>query len=137
MVKSWILIKVSVWMFVSPTCFTELYKTTSTTVRHQQHNQEMLSASITSMRFYFIVPYAAKKKNIYVSSNQTHRAIIFTWNLKECYATTVTTSFVLTFLDILSVLHVQIYANETDWMSVFPTFSVSLPYSLDSRKKNT
>lgn len=111
-------------VFVSPACFTELYKTTNTTVKHQQYNQEMLSGSITSMRFYFIVPYAAKKKNTHVSSNQTYRAIIFMWNLKEYYGTAVTTSFVLIFLDILSELRVQIYANETDWISVFPTLSV-------------
>lgn len=71
-------------MFISPTCFTELYKTINTTEKHQQHNQEMLSGSITSMRFYFIVPYVAKKKNIYVSSSQAHRTVIFMWNLKDC-----------------------------------------------------
>lgn len=81
-------------MFIRPTCCTELYKTTKTTVKHQQYNQAMLSGSITSMRFYFIVPYAVKKKNIYVSSNQTYRAVLI-------------------FLDdILFELCVQIFANE-------------------------
>lgn len=76
-------------MFGRSTCFTELYETTNTTVKHQQYNQEMLSGSITSMRFYFIVPFAVKKKNIYVSSNQTYRAVIFMGNLREYDGTTV------------------------------------------------
>lgn len=48
---------------------------------HQYHSEtsaaqpEMLSGSITSMRFYFIVPYVAKKKNIYVPSSQTHGTV--------------------------------------------------------------
>lgn len=51
-------------------------QTTKTTANHQQCNQEMLSSSITSMRFYFIFPYVPQKKNIYAPSNQTHRTAI-------------------------------------------------------------
>lgn len=53
-----------------------LLQTTKTTANHQQCNQEMLSSSITSMRFYFIFPYVPQKKNIYAPSNQTHRTAI-------------------------------------------------------------
>lgn len=92
-------------MFISPTCFTELYKTTNTTLKHQQYNQEMLSGSITSMRFYFIVPYVAKEKNIYGPSSQTYINYCYTYVKCKKYLLwyscelTVTIPFVLLFLN--------------------------------------
>lgn len=71
--KSWILIKVSVWMFISPTCFTELYKTTNTTVKHQQYNQEMLSGSITSMRLFHCSLCGQKEKHTCVFKSNLQR----------------------------------------------------------------
>lgn len=90
-------------MFISPTCFTELYKTTNTTVKHQQYNQEMLSGSITSMRFYFIVPYVVKKeKHICAFKSNSQNCIIYV-KFKKCLLwysceLTVTILFILIFL---------------------------------------
>lgn len=122
MVKSWILIKVCLNMFISLTCFTEFYKTTKTTVNHQQYNQEMLSSSITSMRFYFIFLYAAQKKNIYASSKtelqyscQAQKNVL--WGVPMW---TVTHAVFLFFE--LHVFH--IYATETEQISVLPIFLI-------------
>lgn len=97
-------------------------QTTKTTANHQQCNQEMLSSSITSMRFYFIFPYVPPKKNIYAPSNQTHRTAIHMSNFKEYLLWCVPKWTVKTCCILFFEPLVHIYAIETKQISVLQFF---------------